>query len=147
MRTERETSGQQCPPHQRVIAQQGGSPHGSGTSGRLMPPQHQSEMLGRHLAQQKALTLNCECYSATYSFVFQCNTELSRLICLKYLVNEKYTAEVQFTCMAILSHMISCNIACIKILAEGFCFSALREVSWFELNYTSYTRESGCLSQ
>jgi len=82
-----------------------------------------------------------------YSFVFQRNTQISGLICLKYLVNEKHTAEVQFACTAMVSHVTSCNIACIKTLAEGFCFSALREVPWFELNCTSYMRESGCLSQ
>lgn len=117
-------------------------------AGRLSPRlRHRWETQPPPLAQQKALTLNCECFSAMRSFVFQHNTELSRLICLKYLVNEKYAPEVQFTCIAILSHVTSCNIACIKILAEGFCFSALREVLRFELNYTSYTRESGCLSQ
>lgn len=45
-----------------------------------------------------------------------------------------------------LTHVTSCNIACIKTLAEGFCFPALRGLTQFELNCTSYTGVSGCLS-
>lgn len=57
------------------------------------PPSHPSERT------KSALRMLFSCAF----LLFQGKTDLSKLICLKYLVNEKHTAEVPFACMAILN--------------------------------------------